>query len=188
MLSLLSGCANRDQTAKLLNAAEQWDAEVQYKLGLAYSIGTVLPDGSKDRGVSVLDINGDTYDLSCIYVAKDFEEAAKWWRKSAELGHTKAMCMLGMYYIRPVGETHTDVGGPPLDIAEGIEWLRKAAEQGSVAAQCELGRIYFGGKYIPRDYAEAVKWLLKAKEQGSEEATYLLRALEEEEEQKKAEN
>ena len=103
-------------------AAEQGDADAQYKLGLCYQDG---------RGVG-----------------KDEGEAEKWqdkareiWRKNAEdapvvsdAEDAETSFNLGMNYYR--GE------GVPQDYIEAIKWFRKAADQGFAEAQYNLTRCY----------------------------------------------
>ena len=66
--------------------------------------------------------------------AKDFVEAAKWFRVAAEQGHVSSMLFLGniLYYGRE---------GMEKNEAEGREWIRKAADGGSVPAKRVLEKI-----------------------------------------------
>jgi len=66
--------------------------------------------------------------------AKDFVEAAKWFRVAAEQGHVSSMLFLGniLYYGRE---------GVEKNEAEGREWIRKAADGGSVPAKRVLEKI-----------------------------------------------
>ena len=84
--------------------AEQGDVESQYQLGAAYVAG----EG----------------------VAKDYNEAIKWWRKAAEQGHAKSQSLLGFAYATGEGVTK--------DGKEAVKWLRKAAEQGHADAKNQL--------------------------------------------------
>ena len=88
---------------------------------------------------------------------KNYEEAVKWYRKAAELGHTHAQYSLGYCYYWGKGVEK--------DEEEAIKWYRKAAEQGNADAQYRLGDCYgnvFGGTY---DGNESKKWYRKAAEQ-----------------------
>ncbi len=91
-------------------------------------------------------------------VARDSDEAAKWYRKAADQGYAVAQFNLGNKYY--VGE------GLPKDFAEAVKWYRKAADQGYAEAQFNLGNSYSKGEGIPKDFAEAVKWYRKAADQG----------------------
>ena len=96
----------------------------------------------------------------------NFEEAVKWWRKAADLGHVKAQNTLGVCYAtgKGVEQSHE----------EAIKWYRKAAEQGHAIAQNNLGICYAKGKGVTQSIEEAVKWYRTAAEQGYAEAQYNL--------------
>ena len=92
---------------ELKRNAEQGDAYAQYSLGFCYYNG---------KGV-----------------AKDYTEAAKWWRKSAEQGHAGAQTWLG--YCYEYGQ------GVQQDYSEAVKWYRKAAEQGLEVAIENLKKL-----------------------------------------------
>ncbi len=92
----------------------------------------------------------------------DMEEAAKWYRKAADLGDAYARYKLGWMYAN--GQ------GVPKDDAEAVKWCRRAAEQGHAAAQCYLGWMYADGRGVPKDQVKAVEWYTKAAEQGNDTA------------------
>ncbi|MDR2869833.1 MAG: DUF1266 domain-containing protein [Deferribacteraceae bacterium] len=95
-------------------------------------------------------------------IDSDYTEAAKWYRKAAELGNAKAQCDLGYCY---------DTGkGVPQDLVEAVEWYRKSAEQGDVTAQCNIGNCYQNGRGVAKDLKLAEEWYIKAVEQGDEDA------------------
>ena len=117
------------------------DATAQFKLGVLHHSG---------RGVT----------------PQDYGEAAKWFRKAAEQGHSEAQFNLGQMY---------DQGqGVPQDFGEAAKWFRKAAEQGLSWAQNNLGVMYREGEGVPQDYPEAAKWFSEAAEQGHTDAQYNL--------------
>ena len=127
-------------------------------------------------------------------VAKSSTEAAKWYRKAAEMGLAEAQYNLALMYVRGDGvakDTATAVTwhrrsaeqefahaqhalgvmyalgeGVPKDPAEAVRWYRKAAAQGFAAAQSNLGVKLLHGSGVPKDSAEAVRWFRKAAEQG----------------------
>ena len=90
---------------------------------------------------------------------KDLSEAVKWYRKSAEQGHTKAQYCLGVMYYYGHGILK--------DYAEAVRWYRKSADQGHMSAQNRLGYSYETGEGVSKDYVEALKWYRKAVDQGS---------------------
>jgi TPR repeat protein len=95
-------------------------------------------------------------------VQKNEAEAAKWYRKAAELGNAEAQCMLGKFYYWG--------SSVPKNEAEAAKWYRKAAEQGYADAQYELGNCYYFGSGVPEDKAEAEIWYRMAAEQGNSDA------------------
>jgi len=97
---------------------------------------------------------------------KDYTEAAKWYRKSAEQGYAKAQYELGyMYY---------DGEGIEKDYSEALKWLRKSADQGNSDAQNALGHMYYLGDGVNENFSEAVKWYRKSAEQGNKYGQYNL--------------
>jgi TPR repeat protein len=60
-------------------------------------------------------------------VAKDYAQAAKWFRKAADQGHAKAQYHLAVMY--KFGD------GVAQDNTTAVMWLRKTAEQGNAEAQ-----------------------------------------------------
>ena len=89
---------------------------------------------------------------------KEYEEAARLYKKAAEQGHALAQNDLGYCYQH--GE------GVPQDKVEAANWYRKAADQGNTRAQCNLGWCYDHGEGVPQNKEEAVKWYRKAADQG----------------------
>ena len=125
--------SEESEVAKLRRQAEQGNAWAQSTLGDKYLRGTG--------------------------VAKDYEEAVKWYRKAADQGYSWAQSNLGWMYANGTGVAK--------DYEEAVKWYRKAAEQGNAAAQDNLGRMYQNGWGVPKDYGEAVKWCKKSADQGN---------------------
>ena len=84
-------------------------------------------------------------------VAKDYAEAARWFRKAAEQGNAIGQRSLGRAY--EVGE------GVPRDLAQAGRCFRKAADQGDATAQGRLGVMYLAGVGVPQDDVKAYMWL-----------------------------
>jgi uncharacterized protein len=59
-------------------------------------------------------------------VARDYQEAAKWFRKAADQGSMEAQYNLGVSY--------RDGQGVAQDFREALAWFRKAADQGYAQA------------------------------------------------------
>ncbi len=152
--------------------AENGDVNAQRDLGLEYEVGKA---------------GGN-------YVAQDFAEAMKWYRKSADQGSAIAQLMLAQMYANGEGvDTNLDESakwyrkaadqnfataqfilgtcyslgnGVVKDDVEALKWYRKAAELGYADAQFNLGIYYFRGQGVAQNYVEAVKWYRKAVDQG----------------------
>lgn len=126
--------------AVLTEKANQGDAEAQYNLAILYYNGNV--------------------------VSQSYEEAVKWYRKSAEQGYAKAQNNLGICYIFGKGVPQSDT--------EGVKWVSMSAKQGNAIAQCNLGYYYENGIGIAKSEAEAARWYRKAASQGDEDAKKFL--------------
>jgi TPR repeat protein len=119
---------------------------------------------------SAADRGGDAaaaYALGIMYrkglgVPQDSDEAAKWLRKSADLGSARARTSLGAMYA--------DGEGVPQSRAEAIKWTKLAADQGDALAQYNLGLMYCDGHGDPQDLVQAHMWLNLAAAQGLRQA------------------
>ncbi|MCE5294554.1 MAG: F-box/SEL1-like repeat protein [Chlamydiales bacterium] len=143
-------------------SAELGYTRAQNRLGVLYEEGNIVP--------------------------QDLEEAAKWYRKAAELGNIDAQVNLAalLLYSQPqeslkwalpaakkglaraqnlVGVLYYEV----LDVRNEIEahyWFERAAQQGEKIAERNLGHLYRDKK----DYCSAFHWLFKAAIQQDAEA------------------
>jgi len=164
-------------------AAEQGDAEAQFKLGDALEYG---------KGIY-----------------KDTEEAIHWFRQAAEQGHIQSKYYLylylnndeGIFWLHQLAKQGYAEAQLNLaryyrnkDITQFIYWLRQAAEQEDTVneltrefsdiessqnwARFELGNIYqFGKDGVTKDYEQALFWYQKAVEHGSKLAKGLVESL-----------
>ena len=115
---------------------EVTDPEVLYKRGLQFCEG----DG----------------------VEQNYSEAAKWFRKSAEHGHSNAQNYLGWLYHNGYGvEQNYD---------QAFEWYRMAANQENATAQFNLGYCYKNGQGTEQSYIRATEWFRRAADQGDGDA------------------
>jgi len=89
---------------------------------------------------------------------KDYKEAVRLFRLSAEQGDARAQVNLALSYH--FGD------GVPQNYKEAIKWYRLSAEQGHAGAQSNLGYIYAEGKAVPQNHKEAGKWYRLSAEQG----------------------
>ena len=131
-----------DITRGLLKAAEKGDGygSVQYQLALNYHFG---------KGIS-----------------KNPEQAAKWFRKAAELGNVEAQFSLAADYIQGKGIKK--------NYHEAEKWLRKAAVQGHAVSQYHLGTLCWNGSGIEKNQEEALNWFFKAANQNNDRAQAML--------------
>lgn len=93
---------------RLLPLANSGDAQAQYEVGRMYEVG---------QGV-----------------AKDPENAARWYRKSASGGNHQAQLLLSLMFAR--GQ------GVPQDDKQGLAWLEKAAEAAPPEKQRAMRMLY----------------------------------------------
>jgi tetratricopeptide (TPR) repeat protein len=99
----------------------------------------------------------ELYQLGLSYYEKeDYEQAVKYFKQAAELGHAGAQCNLGVCYSYGRGVAQDD--------KEAVKWYRKAAEQGHDAALYNMGICYEIGSGVTKDTKEAIKWYLKLAE------------------------
>jgi len=158
-LVVLAGCrlgfAEDRDIEHLRTAAEQGDAEAQYKLASVYAKG-----------------NG---------VSRDDVRSVHWMRKAAENGHAEAQDKVGGLYDNiSTYERDPDLfkddefdkrllrlsrGTPEGNGREAVRWYRKAAEQGHAEAQFALALTYrYGLRGTAINGSEAKRWYLKIAE------------------------
>ena len=159
-------------------AAEQGERRAQYQLGRCYTEGIGVP-ADEDEAIrwyeksaaqnywlaenKLSNLSHDSYAKGVEYYNKDeYAEAAKHFRRSAELGNRDAQNYLGVLYQGGLGV------GQSWD--EAAKWYRKAADQGDQYGQYNLAICYRAGLSVEADDEEAKKWYRKAAEQGHLEA------------------
>jgi TPR repeat protein len=106
------------------SAARKGDAAAQLKLGEMFDLGEGVP--------------------------QDYEEAAKWYRLSAEQGNPVARFALA--------EMYKNGDGVPKDIQAAIKWVRLAAEQDYALAWLLLDVLYESGTGVKASAGEAARW------------------------------
>ena len=107
------------------------------------------------------------------------DDAYKWYRKAADLGHPEAQNRLGLIYqfqfSRGDFERVPQSSVKKDDNKSAIQFQR-AAEQGYSESQFFLYWIYHYGIGVNKDRQEASRWLAKAAVQGHEDAVLVLSA------------
>lgn len=152
----------KSEEEKLLEKAEDGDANAQFTLGCKYyfsgdrpkysftearrwfkkAAGNNHPDAQYVLGLICSEENIEPHDLS---------EAENYFLEAAKLGHYEAQYELGKMYF--LGK------GVDRDIQEGIKWLEKAAaEQDNIKASLDLAEIYADGKGTRRSETNANLW------------------------------
>jgi uncharacterized protein len=173
---------NTPQELKLLtNDAEAGIAAGQFKLGIAYALGQVVP--------------------------KDYEKAVKWYRVAAEQGNSEAQYALGVMYFKGLGvlasenaamkwfrfhlgDTIIRLGKTNVQEQNNIYSLAKRnviaalkiliddAIEGVVTAQYYLGDLYRDGIGVLRNYELAYMWYNLSALQGNKSGLNQISSLE----------
>lgn len=140
-------------------AAEQGSAEAQYQLGLDYekdynlSIAFFWLEKAALQGHSTAQYKlGQKY-FNGLGVEQNYEEAGKWYKRSAKQGCREAQYELYCYLLFSYNR-----------IDKGFKWLSLAAEQGHAMSQYWLGVHYQTGvdDVVSIDYKKALYWFVRA--------------------------
>jgi len=97
---------------------------------------------------------------------KNEAEAARLYRKAADLGNRQATLNLGTLYH--------DGRGVDQNYAEALRLFQKAADMGDPQAMTNVGVMYAHGEGVPKNGPEAVRWYKKAAEAGHPAGTTYL--------------
>ncbi|OCA03420.1 tetratricopeptide repeat protein [Akkermansia glycaniphila] len=119
-------------------AAENGQADAQYRLGQHYQNGTIL---------------NNYYGQSAHY----------WYQKAAEQGHPQAQLALAQLYAFGIDPLNSQ---KQQHEKQAAYWYRRAAEQGVMQAQIELAHCYAFGWGIEENAALAAHWYARADKQG----------------------
>lgn len=96
----------------------------------------------------------------------DYEGAAMFYKRAAEVGHVRAQCSYGKcLYLG---------SGVRKDPAEAFRWFSHAAAKNLDIAQYNLGIMYLKGVHVEKDRELARKYFTLAAENGHEEAAKIL--------------
>ena len=158
-----------DATKWYQRAADQGDSDSKRRLS------ELKAGGGKTGFLASRGSKTAQYDLGQMFtdgsgVKQDFDEAAKWFRKSAAQGSDSAQFQLGFLYQQGLlGER---------DYPKAVEWYLKSANQGNKNALFNLGRIYQkGATGVEQSDKEAVRWYRLAANQGDRDARKQLKIL-----------
>lgn len=112
------------------------------------------------------DSDGLLFKAQRAYAAKQYIEAADYYRGAANLGSPVALFQLGGMYER--GE------GVVKDISEAVRWYERAVYAGSAAAAKNLAGIYFDGNGVSKDLEKAAYFYTRAGDLGDSNSYYTL--------------
>ena len=88
------------------------------------------------------------------FLAANYEEAVRWYRKAAEKGNAEGQRMLGYCYDHGLGVKANRTWA--------AQWYRKAADQGDPYAQAAYGLALATGEGVVRNEHKAAQWLRRA--------------------------
>lgn len=168
--------------------------------------GEKLPDGIGGPVLRAAALKGDpsaAYEIGMRYaegrgVPANFDEAFKWYDRSAQAGIVPAIFRLGTlyekglsvkkdadaarrYYIQAaergnakamhnLAVLEADGGGRGANYKSAAQWFRKAADRGVPDSQFNLGILYARGIGVEQNLAESFKWFSLAAAQGDADA------------------
>jgi TPR repeat protein len=145
--------------SKLIDAAEEGNADAQYELATEYRVGENLEQDyehalkwySRAAEAGHIDALNDLGSmlLNGMGCAKDAEAAVECYRKAADAGHTQAMFNLALRYL------HGDGVEMRADYAASL--LFGAVEAGHLEATGQLGTLFMLGNGVDQDYAVAAR-------------------------------
>jgi localization factor PodJL len=161
-----------------------------------------LPDGIGGPVLRAAALKGDAtaaYEVATRFaegkgIAINYDEAAKWYDRSAHAGVVPAIFRLGTFYEKGLSVTKdvdiarryyvqaaergnakamhnlavldADGGGKGANYTSASQWFRKAADRGIADSQFNLGILYARGIGVEQNLAEAFKWFSLAAAQG----------------------
>ncbi|MDD2478671.1 MAG: hypothetical protein PHS31_02120 [Victivallaceae bacterium] len=158
-------------------AAEQGDADAQYKQGLLYyekaSINNNKAFDLFTKSAKQGHAQSQGYLAAMYYkgecTSQNYDKAVHWWLKAAKQGNADAQDMLGWMYSSGSGVTS--------NYERAFDWYSKAAEQGSTNALYNQGRMYWSGEGVSQDSKKALDLLMNAAKQGNVDAQFMLGAI-----------
>jgi hypothetical protein len=103
---------------------------------------------------------------TAFYDRKDYRGAFAAYSQAANLGHPRAMAVLGNMYHE--GE------GVPKDLSQAVKWYTEAASRGNRGAQYSLGGMYEDGDGVPKNVSKAAQLYEASARQGMPEAQFAL--------------
>ena len=128
---------------------------------LVLTVAAGCSSGTKVSSAQDLIHKGNRY-YTGMWVPRDVERAAEYYRKAAEYGDPDAQYLVGRCYDSGIGL--------PKNEAEAAAWYSRAARGGNAEAQYRLGLAYERGTGIGKNLLQAYLWLNRAASSGMEKA------------------
>lgn len=157
------------------SAAEQGDADAQYRLGI-YLENVGSPESKTEARQWYLKAAEQGLGEAQCSLARCMEngiggpvnkaEAVQWYQKAAEQGDAEGQFQLGRCLEKGVG--------CPASKPEAVKWYRRAAEQGHAVALYTMGNCLKRGIGVAKSRSEAFDWYRAAAEAGHARAQYIL--------------
>lgn len=91
---------------------------------------------------------------------RDYQEAFKWAKKSADQGNLEGMYCLALCYEHGRGTS--------MSASKAVSTYEKAAKQGHAPSQWNLAVCYLNGNGVQRDETKGYSWAYQAADQGNE--------------------
>ncbi|KAJ3414971.1 hypothetical protein HDV05_005802 [Chytridiales sp. JEL 0842] len=101
-------------------------------------------------------------------INQDMKRAAEWYKKAADLGHSRACNNYGELFMTGRGVAKDD--------AVGVAWFKRAANNGLPEALYNVGRCYREGRGCVKDEEKALNYFIRAHNAGISEATKAMQA------------
>jgi TPR repeat protein len=167
----IAGLCSIAQTPEdLRSAAEEGDADAQFRLGNCYYRGLEVEQNIQEAlswynraalsgyapAQNAIGLAYETGDFG----AEDLKTAKKFYTMAANQGYAAAMYHLGRLCV----------DGYYNFTAEAVKWFAKAAGKGYPPAMFDLGHCYENGYGVKPNRTIALEWYIKASEAGYEEA------------------
>jgi TPR repeat protein len=163
--------------------AEAGDANSQIYIGIAYGMGTGVPqdDVQSTKWFLKAALQGNEMAIgfmgSCYEMGKgvpiDKSEALKWYIKAAGCNPKFPETRM---FAEKVAIWFRDGIGAEKDFQKARSWFNKAAELGSASAYCQIGKMIRNGEGVIADPAAAVIYFERSAGMGDREAMYHLGA------------
>lgn len=155
--------ANDDNLPALLETADLTSSDGMFELYIQYSEAGNETEAQKWLRKAAE--LGHCRALGVLGTFLDEDERLAHELKAAELGCDEAQYNLGMWHMHYLIDDYDPEDYVPEDYAQAAFWLTKAANLGHMDAQLRLGLLYLEGQGVPQDDDIAVAWIRKSAEQ-----------------------